>query len=159
MKAYVSLLVAAALVGAAAPASAQSKAKAQNVPEITYDSVTGTGSRPATPVSRSSTRTGTSSSRGDRAAANRASFDSIRGIVLDAQGNVYVADAGNKRIQVFDGDGNVKSQITNVGVPSALCITQGAYQYLFSSNSNDLETLDDGWTAGLWAGSDGPAAS
>jgi hypothetical protein len=70
-----------------------------------------------------------------------------------------VADAGNKRIQVFDGDGNVKSQITNVGVPSALCITQGAYQYLFSSNSNDLETLDDGWTAGLWAGSDGPAAS
>ena len=71
-------------------------------------------------------------------------FNAIRGIALDAQGNVYVADAGNKRIQVFDGDGNVKSQITNVGAPSALCITPGAHQYLYSSNSNDPETLDDG---------------
>jgi hypothetical protein len=71
-------------------------------------------------------------------------FNSIRGIVIDAQGTVYVADAGNKRIQVFDGDGNVKSQIVNVGVPSALCVTAGAHQYLYSSNSNDPETLDGG---------------
>ena len=71
-------------------------------------------------------------------------FNGIRGIVIDAQGNVYVADAGNQRIQVFDGDGNVKAQITNVGVPSALCITPGAHQYLYSSNSNDPETLDNG---------------
>jgi DNA-binding beta-propeller fold protein YncE len=71
-------------------------------------------------------------------------FNSIRGIVIDAQGALYVADAGNKRIQVFDGDGNVKSQIVNVGVPSALCITPGAHQYLYSSNSNDPETLDGG---------------
>ncbi len=71
-------------------------------------------------------------------------FNGIRGIVIDAQGNLYVADAGNQRIQVFDGDGNVKAQITNVGVPSALCITPGAHQYLYSSNSNDPETLDNG---------------
>jgi len=71
-------------------------------------------------------------------------FNSLRGVVLDAQGNVYVADAGNKRIQVFDGDGNVKSQITGIGVPTALCITPGSHQYLYSSNSNDPETLDDG---------------
>src|SRR5262249_12687294 len=49
-------------------------------------------------------------------------FNSLRGIALDAQGNVYVADAGNKRIQVFDGDGNPKAQITNVGTPAAICI-------------------------------------
>jgi hypothetical protein len=55
-----------------------------------------------------------------------------------------VADVGNKRIQVFDGDGNVKSQITNVGTPAAMCITPGPHQYLYSSNSNDPETLDDG---------------
>ncbi len=71
-------------------------------------------------------------------------FSSLRGIALDAQGNVYVADAGNKRIQVFDGDGNVKAQIANVGVPSAICITPGAHQYLYSSNSNDPDTLDNG---------------
>jgi DNA-binding beta-propeller fold protein YncE len=71
-------------------------------------------------------------------------FNSLRGIALDAQGNVYVADAGNKRIQVFDGDGNPKTQIANVGTPAAICITPGAHQYLYTSNSNDGESLDNG---------------
>jgi len=71
-------------------------------------------------------------------------FNSLRGIALDAQGNVYVADAGNKRIQVFDGDGNPKTQISNVGTPAAICITPGAHQYLYTSNSNDGESLDNG---------------
>jgi DNA-binding beta-propeller fold protein YncE len=71
-------------------------------------------------------------------------FNSLRGIALDAKGNVYVADAGNKRIQVFDGDGTFKTQIANIGVPSAICITPGAHQYLYSSNSNDSDTLDNG---------------
>ena len=71
-------------------------------------------------------------------------FNVLHGIALDSRGNVYVADAGNRRIQVFDGDGNVKSQITGVGTPYAICITPGAHQYLYSSNSNDPETLDNG---------------
>jgi hypothetical protein len=71
-------------------------------------------------------------------------FNSLRGIATDAQGSIYVADAGNKRIQVFDGDGNPKAQIANIGVPSAICITPGAHQYLYSSNSNDPETMDNG---------------
>jgi hypothetical protein len=71
-------------------------------------------------------------------------FNALRGIAIDAQGNVYVADAGNKRIQVFDGEGTAKAQIANIGVPSAICITPGAHQYLYSSNSNDPETLDNG---------------
>lgn len=71
-------------------------------------------------------------------------FNGISGIAIDAKDNVYVADAGNKRIQVFDADGAVKSQIANIGAPSALCITPGPHQYLYSSNSNDAETLDNG---------------
>jgi hypothetical protein len=71
-------------------------------------------------------------------------FNSLRGIALDAQGNVYVADAGNKRIQVFDGTGAPKAQITSIGVPAAICITPGAHQYLYTSNSNDGESLDNG---------------
>jgi len=71
-------------------------------------------------------------------------FNSLHGIALDAQGNVYVADAGNKRIQVFDGEGGYKSSITTVGTPYAICITPGSHQYLYSSNSNDPETLDNG---------------
>ena len=40
------------------------------------------------------------------------------GIAADAQGNIYVADRGNRRIQVFDSDGNLERQIqVNVPVP------------------------------------------
>src|SRR2546428_831284 len=59
-------------------------------------------------------------------------------------GNIYVADAGNNRIQVFDGEGTFKSQITNVGTPQAICVSGGSTQYLYSSNSNDPESMDHG---------------
>jgi len=71
-------------------------------------------------------------------------FNQVRGLAIDAQGNVYVADAGNKRIQVFDGDGNFKTQIADIGSPSALCITSGPRQVLYSSDSNPPEDLDAG---------------
>ena len=71
-------------------------------------------------------------------------FNRIRGIASDTAGNIYVADAGNKRIQVFDGEGTFKSQITNVGTPQAICVSGGSTQYLFSSNSNDPESMDNG---------------
>jgi hypothetical protein len=67
---------------------------------------------------------------------------SARAIAVDAQGNVYVADAGNKRIQVFDGNGTFKSQITGVGSPQALCITPGPNQVLYASNSNPPNDID-----------------
>jgi DNA-binding beta-propeller fold protein YncE len=69
-------------------------------------------------------------------------FNIVHGIAIDAQNNVYVADSGNKRIQVFDTDGNFKTQITNIGAPAAICITPGPRQYLYSSNSNPPEDID-----------------
>jgi DNA-binding beta-propeller fold protein YncE len=71
-------------------------------------------------------------------------FNQIRGIAADASGNLYVADAGNKRIQVFDGEGAFKSQISGVGTPQAICISGGATPYLFSSNSNGAESMENG---------------
>lgn len=71
-------------------------------------------------------------------------FNIVHGIAVDAQGNVYVADTGNKRIQVFDSDGNFKTQISNIGSPAAICITPGAHPYLYSSNSNPPEDIDAG---------------
>ncbi len=67
---------------------------------------------------------------------------STRAIAVDAQGNVYVADPGNKRIQVFDSNGTFKTQITNVGAPQALCVTPGPNQVLYSSNSNPPNDID-----------------
>jgi hypothetical protein len=85
-------------------------------------------------------------------------FNTPHSIALDAQGNVYVADRGNRRIQVFDGDGKFLRQITidvpidsdarpaignkptattgtmAPGAPWAICITPGAHQVLYSSD-------------------------
>jgi len=69
-------------------------------------------------------------------------FNTVHGIAIDAQGNVYVADTGNKRIQVFDTDGNFKTQFTNIGSPAAICLTPGPRQFLYSSNSNPPEDID-----------------
>jgi len=43
-------------------------------------------------------------------------FDTPHNIAADAQGNIYVADRGNRRIQVFDGQGKLLRQIT-IDVP------------------------------------------
>jgi hypothetical protein len=69
-------------------------------------------------------------------------FNTPRGIAIDTQGLVYVADSGNRRIQVFDADGNFKTAFLNVGTPAALCLTPGPRQYLYSSNSNPPTDID-----------------
>ncbi len=69
-------------------------------------------------------------------------FSNVRSIAVDAQGNVYAADGGNKRIEVFDNDGNFKTAFSNVGNAQALCITKGPNQVLYVSNSNSVEDID-----------------
>jgi hypothetical protein len=71
-------------------------------------------------------------------------FDMPMSVAVDAQGNVYVADLGNKRIQMFDNDGNFKKPIAGIGSPTAICISPGAHQYLYSSNSNPADSMDGG---------------
>lgn len=71
-------------------------------------------------------------------------FNEVRGIATDAAGNVYVADAGNRRIQVFDGQGKYKTEFGGIGKPMAICISGGPTQYLYSSNSNSPEDLEYG---------------
>jgi len=71
-------------------------------------------------------------------------FDTPHSLAIDAADNVYVADRDNGRIQVFDDNGTFKTQFANVGHPWAICISQGPHQYLYSSNSNDNDTLDNG---------------
>ena len=80
-------------------------------------------------------------------------------IAIDAQDNVYVADRGNRRIQVFDAEGKFLRQITidvpapadarpaignkptsttgtmSPGAPWALCITPGPNQVLYASDA------------------------
>jgi NHL repeat-containing protein len=86
-------------------------------------------------------------------------FNTPHSIALDAEGNVYVADRGNARIQVFDGNGTFLRQIVidapvdpdtrpaignkpappagarKPGAPWAICITPPPHQVLYSSDA------------------------
>src|SRR5689334_17825613 len=91
-------------------------------------------------------------------------FDLVHTIAADAQGNIYVGDRNNRRIQVFDGEGTLKREIKvdvpfdpaartaignkpdlstylktggsmTPGAPWAICITPPPNQVLYSSDS------------------------
>jgi hypothetical protein len=69
-------------------------------------------------------------------------FANVRSVAVDAQGNVYAADGGNKRIQVFDNDGVFKTAFANLGNAQALCMTKGPNQLFYVSNSNPPDDID-----------------
>jgi hypothetical protein len=56
-------------------------------------------------------------------------------MATDAQGNVYIGDRSNARVQVWDNDLNFKAIYDQVGSPWAVCVSPGPHQYLFVSNS------------------------
>jgi DNA-binding beta-propeller fold protein YncE len=88
-------------------------------------------------------------------------FNTPHSIAADAQGNIYVADRGNRRIQVFNTDGKFLRQITidvpfdyasataaigkkpapdatgtqASGSPWAICITPGPNQVMYASDA------------------------
>lgn len=71
-------------------------------------------------------------------------FNVIQGIAIDANDNLYVADYGNKRIQVFDTMGKFQREMSGFGSPMAICITPGSNQVMYVSNSNPPDNLDVG---------------
>jgi NHL repeat len=86
-------------------------------------------------------------------------FNTPHSIAVDERGEVYVADRGNRRIQVFDGAGKFLRQFTidvpappnartaigpkptattgtmAPGAPWAICITPGPHQVLYSADA------------------------
>ena len=72
-------------------------------------------------------------------------FNLPHGIQVDHQGNVYVADRGNNRYAVLDNNLKWKTAYTNVGTAWSACVSQGAHQYLFVSNSNPNGNLPGSW--------------
>jgi sugar lactone lactonase YvrE len=67
------------------------------------------------------------------------------GIAVDLQGNVYVADRSNTRLQVFDNNLNKKAIYDNIGDSWSVCVSPGPHQYLFTSNSNPNGNAPGSW--------------
>ena len=70
-------------------------------------------------------------------------FRGVKSVVVANNGDVYVADYGNSRIEVFDGDGKYKSEFANVGRPLTMCMTRGTTQVLYVSHAGDEDGMDD----------------
>src|ERR1700737_3254025 len=99
---------------------------------------------------------GSRGSGGQHADENPGQFNTPHNIGIDRQNNVYVADRGNRRIQVFDRDGkfqrfiflnavydkkrhpvlgNMPANPPDETAPWTICITQGPTQSLYTSDS------------------------
>ena len=61
-------------------------------------------------------------------------FSTPHDIAVDANDNVYVADRGNNRIQVYDDNMNFEKSITGVAAPWALCFSESSPQVLYSGD-------------------------
>src|SRR5438552_1716169 len=173
MKRCLALVSAIALVLCAAPAFAQQKATAQNVPEIPYTSVPNLLKVPAGEFLGEAVGVATNSKghifvyhrsantrlwEFDKNGSFRAQvgsekpgkepgqFNLPHGLQVDGQGNVWVADRSNIRYQVLDNNLKPKTVYDNLGVGWTVCVSQGPHQYVFASNSNP-----NGNTPGSWA--------
>ena len=72
-------------------------------------------------------------------------FNTPHGIAVDLQGNVYVSDRANHRMQVFDNNLERKAIYDNIGDSWTVCISPGPHQYLFTSNSNPNGNAPGSW--------------
>ena len=65
-------------------------------------------------------------------------------IVMDARGRLYVANRGNKRIEIFDQEGAYLGQSTNAATPYGLAITPGGVLYVAdgTAGSEGMTVLD-----------------
>jgi hypothetical protein len=76
-------------------------------------------------------------------------FNTVHGIATDGQGNIYVADRGNFRIQVYDYDLNFKKSITGIGAPWSIQVTP---KYIYSGDgTGKLYQLDHSGKLLGWA--------
>jgi NHL repeat-containing protein len=81
----------------------------------------------------------------ENAGSEPSQFNTPHGIAVDGNGNVYVADRGNNRMQVFDNNLVLRNIYDNIGVSWTVCISPGPHQYLFTSNSNPNGNPPGSW--------------
>ena len=78
-------------------------------------------------------------------------FRGAHSLAMDSQGRLFVADRGNRRIQIFDQDGNHLDTWYQFSRISGLYIDSNDVLYAIDSESDD--NYNPGWRKGLRVGS------
>jgi sugar lactone lactonase YvrE len=78
-------------------------------------------------------------------------FQEPHGLAMDSQGRLFVADRGNRRIQIFDQDGNHLESWHQFSRPSGIYIDGDDILYAADSSSNSQ--TNPGWERGIYIGS------
>jgi len=76
---------------------------------------------------------------------------SPHGLALDSQGRLFVADCGNKRIEIFNEEGRFLEQWGPFGSVRGIFIDRHDVLYVAGADSSDAG--DSAWKAGVWIGS------
>jgi sugar lactone lactonase YvrE len=80
-------------------------------------------------------------------------FDQPHSLAFDSKGLLYIADRNNNRIQVFDQDGNYKTQYHQWSRPSGIFIDKKDNMYSADSESESVSRNHTGWKRGIRVGS------
>ena len=111
---------------------------------------------------------------GDGGAATEAQLDGPRGVAVDVEGNVYVADTGANRIRQIDLEGMITTiaggedggdesvMMARLSVPRGVAVDADGVLYVADTGNNQIHKLDDeGMTAvaGVAGLGDGGAAT
>lgn len=84
-------------------------------------------------------------------------FDLAHGVIVDARGLVYVADRQNRRVQIFDGEGQFLKEWKFAGLPCGLVIGPDQQMYLTSGFAGQILKLDANGKAVAATGQPGKA--
>lgn len=80
-------------------------------------------------------------------------FDQPHSLQFDSKGNLYIADRNNNRVQVFDQDGNFKTEYYQWSRPSGIFIDKKDNMYSADSESESVSQNHNGWHRGIRVGS------
>ena len=69
-------------------------------------------------------------------------FNLPHSVAVDKEGRVYVGDRENRRIQIFDADGNFIRQWTGIGYPYGLVITPDQHVWMTDGGYDRIVELD-----------------
>jgi streptogramin lyase len=95
-----------------------------------------------------------------RKGSERGEFDTLHAMAMDSSGRVFIADRGNKRIQIFDQDGKFLAEWKQFGEPDGLFIDKKDILYASGSSETgpagvSIGSVRDGIVAGFMPDGEG----